>query len=211
MHMLPALVLAGVLSLMAGQSIAQPPDKPVVKSAIESKALRALGTGQLNELQTVAKDIRALKPAEQTKLPLRIRPDGIEFRFRGEFPADPARLKILEYILSDHSKAYESLFVIDAAELARLKKVGEALAAVKKAGKRAVLEYKLVWVEKGQARVEDLQDILSLLTDARRKALLEQLGFKESGLGGSMNVKVDASLLPTARTAGELLLAVHIQ
>src|SRR5262249_28102372 len=98
-------------------------------------------------------------------------------------------------VISNRDKDYESLLVAGREELDRLKRLGQALAALKKAGKRASLEYKLVWVDKGQARVEDLQSIVGLLEDAKRNEFLAQLVFNEYGLGGEMNVKADPAVL----------------
>ena len=118
---------------------------------------------------------------------------------------------MLEYVISNRDKDYESLLVAGRDELDRLKKLGQALAALKKAGKQASLEYRLVWVDKGQARVEDLQSIVGLLEEAKRNEFLAQLGFNEYGLGGEMNVKADHAVLPPSRTAAELLLTVRLR
>jgi hypothetical protein len=120
-------------------------------------------------------------------------------------------VEIAEYVVSSPEKEHESLLVVGAEELARLKDVGHALAALKKAGKRAVLGYQLVWAEEGKARVEDLQDVLGLLDEARRKEFLGQLRFNEWGLGGSLNVMADAALLPSRRTAAEVRLTVRLR
>jgi hypothetical protein len=209
--MIRAIAVGGVLLLWAACPLfAQEPEAPAKKEVVERQALRALGAGQVKRLQTVAASIRALKPADRAQLPFRVRPDGVEFRFHGEFPADRLRRDILEYVISDPGHSHESLLVVRPAEQARLKKVGEALAALKKAGKRASLEYKLVWTEKTQARVEDLQDIVGGLSDASRKAFLNQLGVNQFGLGGTMNVKADSAFLPSRRTSAAVLLIIRL-
>ena len=180
-------------------------------AVIEAGVLRAISTGSLNRLQAAAEDVRDLKPAQRTQLPLRIRPDRVEFRFRGEYPGGESVHEMLEYVISNRDKDYESLLVAGREELDRLKKLGQALAALKKAGKQASLEYRLVWVDKGQARVEDLQSIVGLLEEAKRNEFLAQLGFNEYGVGGQMNVKADPAVLPARHTAAELLLTVRLR
>lgn len=210
--MLRAIAVLGVLLLSAACPVrAQKPDERKEEADIEAQVLKALSTGSLIRLQAAAEDARDLKPDQPSRLKLQVRPGSIEFRFRGEFPADKVSLEGVEYLASSAAKDYESLLVVGPEELARLKKVGEALAALKKAGKQAVLEYKLIWVEDKRARVEDLQKIMGLLEDAERKRFFEQLRFNEHGLGGSLNTKADPAVLPARRIAAELLLTVRLR
>ncbi len=204
--MIRIIAVLAILSPRCGVR-AQEPDGRAAE--IEALALRALATGAADNLEAVAKEVRALKPAALTGLPLRIRPDAVEFRFRGEFRADQFSAEMLEYLISDPGHDYESLLIASPEERARLKKVGQAVEALKKAGARAEFDYKLAWTDDGRARVEDVQDILGLLNDTERKAYLNQLVFNDYGLGGSMNVKANTAVLPARRTAVELLLTVR--
>jgi hypothetical protein len=210
--MIRVIGLLSVLSLSAPiLALTHKPEERAAESVIETRVLRAISTGSLHRLQAAAEDVRDLKPAERAQLPFRIRPEAVEFRFRGEYPGGESVHEMLEYVISNRDKDYESLLVAGREELDRLKKLGQALAALKKAGKQASLEYRLVWVDKDQAHVEDLQSIVGLLQDAKRNEFLAQIGFNEYGLGGEMNVKADPALLPTRRTAAELLLTVRLR
>jgi hypothetical protein len=48
------------------------------------------------------------------------------------------------------------------------------------------------------------------LKDAERKEFLGQLRFNDYGLGGSLNVKANAAVLPVRQIAAELLLTVRL-
>src|SRR5262249_37329522 len=151
--------LLSALSLSA-VALAQAPAEPGPEAAIEPQVLRAITAGNLADLQKAAQAVRDLKPAARRPLPFRIQPDGVQFRFAGVFPGARLNVEMTEYPISDVRKDYESLLVAGPAELGRLKRLGTALAALEKGGKKATLEYRYAWVEGGKARVEDLRDIV---------------------------------------------------
>src|SRR5262249_49611054 len=151
------------------------PGGPPDEAAVEAAVLRALATGSFARLKAAGEDAHDLGPARRAKLPLRVRPDGVEFRFRGDYPGG-SPFQMLEYLASVPEKDYESMLVLTPAEMERLKKLGQALADLKKAGRRAELQYKLVWAEGDRARVEDVRDMLAGLGEDGAQAFFDQLG-----------------------------------
>jgi hypothetical protein len=202
--------LALLFGLTAAHALGERSDEQTAEATTEAQVLRAISAGSLEQLQAVAKDVRSRKPAERTQLPLRIRSNSVELSFQGVFPGERFSPERFEYLLSDARHDYESLLVVDAKELARLKKIGQALEALKKAGKQAALDYKIAWVEEGKARVENVEDILGLLDSTKRTDFLSQLAFGEFGLGGKLNVQADTAMLPARRTPATLLLTIRV-
>ena len=100
-------VLAALLA--ADGSEAKPQPRP---ADIEPAVLKVLRDGKPEALAAVAADIAALSPAARRDLPVRVRGDAVEFRFRGEFPGKDFSPEMLEYVIGPKEKNYEFRAVV---------------------------------------------------------------------------------------------------
>lgn len=178
-------------------------------ASIEARAVQALGEGKFRTLRALAAEIAELKPAKRSELPIRIRADVVEFRFRGEAPGERLTPDMLEYVVSDASKDYETLLIVGKAELDRALRLGQALADLTKRGRRPALEVKLAWVENGQPRVEDLRDIFRLVDADQADDFLDRLAPKSAGLE-AFNLKADPTALPAKRGPAEVIITIGL-
>ena len=207
-------MLRGLLALaLLGPAAPGEPDRntrdPRAADA-EARVLRALAREDLTALAALAREIHVPDPTKRRNLPLRIRRDVVEFRFRGEFPADKLAKEMLEYVVADAAKDYEALLVAGAGELERLGKLGEALDAWHGRGRPPALTVRLTWAEGGRTHVKDLAEILALEPPARRQEFVRQLEFNRAGLGGTLNLKADPKALPVKRVPAEVVIGVRL-
>jgi hypothetical protein len=68
----------------------------------------------------------------------------------------------------------------------------------------------MVWTDGEVPHAIDLADLLLPITSAERTQFLDQLAINSAGLGGSMNVKTDAGVLPRKRVPARLYLIVQL-
>lgn len=198
------VVLVGTFTSLAAAEGKEPSD-------VESRALRALGDGDAAALADLATEVGRLDVDMRRRLPLRIRADAIEFRFRGEYPGGEFNPEMFEYaICRVKEKEYESLLAVQRDEFARLQKLGEALARLAKSGRKPALDVRFVWTEGGRTQVERLHDVLRLETPARRDEFLHSLAVIESGLGTTTNLKADPATLPSKRIPAEVHVGVRL-
>src|SRR5262249_4003827 len=175
---------------------------------IEARTLSALQERDAKAVRAVALAINSLGDAERRRLPIRIRTDAVEFRFRGDFPGKELAGPYIEFLLSHPDRAYESLFLIDKTENERLQRLGKAVRDLSKAEKHVALTFKLAWADKGGAHVEDVEDILRLVDAQAREAALRALAIGPDGLRID-NVKIDPAALPLVRQPSQMLIIIR--
>jgi len=204
--------------LLTGAVVAQDPKELPGKAksgpadaTLEERALQALRDDDADALKAVAKDLAGLDAEKRRELPVRVRADGVEFRFQGTFPAKDFSPEMFEYVIARAGeKDYEATLAVGKAELARLQRLGRVLDHFKGKGKAKALEIKLAWAEKDKARVEDLGDLLRLESADKRGEFLKQLEINEYGLGGTLNVKADPEALPRERVPATVRITVRL-
>jgi hypothetical protein len=182
--------------------------KAATAGAMEEAVLKALAEGKRNWLAALVEDVKDLPVEQRKQMAFRLRSDAVEFRFRGEYPADKVSLDGLEYVASKAGeKDYESMLDVGPDELKRLLKLGAAVKQFGK-GKRVPMEVRMAWVEDGRPRVEALGDILRL--EPRQKEFLADLNFNEFGLL-AFNAKADPAALPAKRVPAEVTVTIKLQ
>lgn len=188
-----------LLAIFASASFAFAQSAP----KLEARALKAVGDRDEAALEGIAADIARLKENERRGLRFRVRPEAIEFRFKGQSQGQT----YIEFILSNKFRDYESLLVLDETELARLVKLANGINQRKE---KPSFEFRLLWSEKNIARSEDLFDVLGKIDfKERRKRQYPSLQWSEEGLRID-NVEVDAVFVPAAKQVAEMLVIVHL-
>jgi hypothetical protein len=181
------------------------------EATLEERALMALRDNDAEALEKLAKEVAGLDAEARRDLPVRVRADGVEFRFRGTFPAKDFSPEMFEYVIARAGeKDYEATLAVGKGEMARLQQLGRVLEQLKGKGKARALEIKLAWAEKDQGRVEDLGDLLRLEAAGKRNEFVKQLEINEYGLGGTLNVKADPEALPRERVPAMVLITVRL-
>jgi hypothetical protein len=176
----------------------------------EANARQALADGDAAALKQLAAEYRKLAPEVRSALPVRIRDDAVEFAFRGEFRGDQYSVEMLEYLVSGPGKDYESPVVAGDAELERVQALRAVFENRTQKGRGQTWSARLVWTDGEAPHSIDLADLLLPTTGAERTAFLDQIAINSAGLGGSMNVKTDAGVLPRKRVPVRLYLTVRL-
>lgn len=176
----------------------------------EERAVNALAAEDRKALKALAAEFQELSAAERRELPLRIRPDAVEFSFRGTFPADRNPADMLEYLVCGPGRDYETLLVASDTELKRVRGLLPFFKKHSGEGRRHWWSARLVWSEGDTPQSVDLTDLLAGLPAAERDRFRDQLGVNEYGVGCGTNVKADAALLPRKRTPALLLLTLRV-
>jgi hypothetical protein len=196
-----------LICLVAPAGATQPPD-PAPKW--EARAVAALAASDQKGLAALAAEYRQLTLEARRELPLRVRDDSVEFTFRGEYPADKTPWQMLEYLVCDAGRDYETLLVAPEAELRRVQALRPVFEKWGVDGRRRWWSARLVWAEDGVPRSVDLADLLILLDPKERDRFRDQLEVNSVGLGGSMNVEADPATLPRRRVPAVLLLTLRL-
>jgi hypothetical protein len=198
------LVLGALLA--ATGTWAQGPQPPDIEAAV----LEALERGRPDDLAAPLSAIRSLSAAARRDLPVRVYGDVVEFQFRGRFPGKEFQPERFEFVVARPGKEYETLLVVAQDEAARLDRLGVALRGLAKKSKVAPLEIKFAWEERGEARVEDLRDLLGLESAQKREAFLRGLTFYPRGGLGQENVRADPARLPASGGPTRVVVAVRL-
>jgi hypothetical protein len=172
--------------------------------------LKALEGGKPDDLAAPLSIIRSLSPAARRDLPVRIYGDVVEFQFRGRFPGKEFQPDMLEFVVARPGKEYETLLVVAEDEATRLDRLGVALQGLGNKSKVAPLEIKFAWEERGEARVEDLRDLLGLESVQKREDFLRGLTFYPRGGLGQENVRADPARLPASAGPTRVVVAVRL-
>jgi hypothetical protein len=197
--------LIALVTCLASFSLARADDP----AKWEARALKALAEGNRAALRALAAAFRDLPPGGRRELPVRIREESVEFSFHGEFRGDHFSAEMLEYLVSGPDKDYESLLVAPAAELERVQALRPLFVKLAEKKARRTWSARLVWTEDGLPQSVELADLLIRVLPEERERFLDRLGVNDAGLGGTINVKADAALLPRKRVPAKLLLTIH--
>ena len=162
-------------------------------ATLESRVIRAVIDNRPKLVAALVEELQALPAGERGKLPFRIYRESFEMRFDGvlstAFSPD-----FLEYLVSARQKDYESLVVVGEADIARLTSAQKLFEARKDGS--PIYRFQLAWSEDGQARVENIRDIIAVADPMLQRRFLSELRIMEAGLGGELNLKSDTSRLP---------------
>ncbi|HJZ94748.1 MAG TPA: hypothetical protein VKE40_28035 [Gemmataceae bacterium] len=176
----------------------------------EERAVAALAAEDRKALKFLAEDFQKLTPDARRDLPLRIREDSVEFAFRGEFPADKEPWKMLEYMVCDRGRDYETLLVAPDAELPRVEAMRPFFKKHSGEGRRHWWSARLVWAEAETPQSVELADLLAGLEPVERDRFRDELSPNGIGLGCGTNVKADIAALPRKRVPALLLLTLRV-
>jgi hypothetical protein len=197
------LLLLACSLLLCSLALAQQQDKPQ-PAKLEAKLLKAIADGQSSAIEAVGADILRLSEEERRELPFRVRPGAVEFRFRGTCP----RHTSVEFLLSNKNRHYESLLVLEKAEFERAEKVWK-VAKRAKATRPPLLEFKLLWREKDEARCEDLDDVFrKIKPKERQNSHYRWLEWEDDGLR-IPNISVDPAAQPRKAQAAQMLMVLR--
>jgi ankyrin repeat protein len=191
-------------------------DKPHSKGIIdlEARLRKALGDSKREAIDELAREVGKLKEEDRRKLPFRVRPGSVEFRFRGECPG---HTDSVEFVVSNKNGDYESLLVLSKTELERFEQLWKVIEHLARSGqlknvatkkhyglplREPALEANLLHVAMGQARLENLNNILL-------KKVGGYLSWEEDGLRLEGDRNMDKALVPSTRQPAELLVVVR--
>jgi hypothetical protein len=201
---IPLFALGWLVVAVGVARSADPPEKWV------ARAVSALADEDRKALKALAAEFQELSVAERRELPLRIRPDSVEFAFRGECPADRNPADMLEYLVCGPGRDYETLLVAPDAELKRVQGLRLFFQKHSGEGRRHWWSARLVWSEGDTPQSADLTDLLAGLPAAERDRFRDALSVNQYGVGCGTNVKADAALLPRKRTPALLQLTLRM-
>jgi hypothetical protein len=209
-----SLMLFGFLSLAALARSAQTGEAHPRAPKLEARLLKALGDLNKETIGELAKEVGRLEEEDRRLLPFRVRTGSVEFRFSGECPGHP---EYVEFVVSSKNRDYESLLVLSKAELQRSEQVWKVVERLAKAGELKSVAYKkflgvsprepalqlnLVFVVKGQARSENLDNLLLKKEGA-------YLDWEEDGARLNGDRKLDRALVPPMRQPAQLIVIVR--
>lgn len=171
---------------------------------LEAKLLTAVTVGKGDAVEAVGAAITQLSEEQRRGLKFRVRPGEVEFRFGGFCPSH----ETVEFLLSNRIRDYESLLVLDEAELERAAKVWKA-ATRAKATQPPFVQFKLLWMEKDKARCEDLEDAFRKVAPRQRKELFyPRLRWEDDGLR-IPNIALDRAAVPQTAQAAQVLVILR--
>jgi len=174
-------------------------------SELEARLIQALGDARADPIHALAKDVQRLTEEQRRTLPFRVRPGAVEFRFQGDCPGHTN----VEFVLSNKFFEYESLLVVNKADLERAGRMWKAIQQLAKAQQTPAMEFKLVFVQKGQARVEDLQNVFHKVDfKAQKDFYWRSLSWQDEGLRID-NSAMDPALVPTTPQRAEVIVIVR--
>jgi Ankyrin repeats (3 copies)/Ankyrin repeats (many copies) len=172
---------------------------------LEANLLKALADGKATATEELAADILRLSDQQRRGLKFRVRPNVMEFRFDGQCPGHHS----VEFLLSNKNRDYESLLVLDKTELERAARLWQVVRQLAKAGHPPALEFKLLFVEKGQARMEDLQNVFHKIDFKKQKDYYVRfLEWEDDGLR-IRDPDIDPATAPKGRQNAQMLIIVR--
>lgn len=195
------VLLVGILG--AGGGWTEEPDW-------ENRAVAALAAGDAPELRTLATEYRQLPPETRRALPLRIRPQSVEFSYRGEFPGDQEPWNFLEYLVAAESKGYEALLVASENELTRIQLL-RPLFEPRADGTQCAWSARLVWIEDASPQSVGLGDLVFAVDRQQLTDFRNRLAVREAGLGSTVNLVADPGSLPGRRVPALVQLTVRLE
>jgi hypothetical protein len=162
-------------------------------ATLEARVISAVVEDRPKLLAALVEEIQALPAEQKDKLPFRVYREALEMRFEGVLSTAFSR-DFLEYLVSVRQKDYETLVVVGEADIQRLSSAQKLFEARKDGA--PMYRFQLAWSEDGEARVEDLRDIIATADPKLQQRFLNELRILEAGLGGELNLKSDISRLP---------------
>jgi hypothetical protein len=172
---------------------------------LEARLLKALAEAKTEALATLAGDVQRLTAKQRKNLTFRLRPGAVEFRFLGECPGH----RDVEFVLANKNRDYEALLVISQADLERADRLWKVVRQLAKAGQLSALEFKLLFVDKGQARLEDLEDVFHKIDAKKRKDYYVRfLEWEDDGLR-IRDTDMDPALVPAVRQPAQIVIVVR--
>jgi hypothetical protein len=185
-------------------SIKQDEKKPS-PAEFEARLLKALADDNAPATEELAADIARLSDQQRRGLKFRVRPNAMEFRFDGQSPGHAS----VEFLLSNQNRAYESLLVLDKAELERVARLWQVVRQLAKAGHAPALEFKLLFVEKGQARIEDLQNVFHKINFKNQQDYFVRfLAWEEDGLR-IRDAEMDHATAPRGKQNAQMIIILR--
>ncbi|HMF15849.1 MAG TPA: hypothetical protein VKE98_01525 [Gemmataceae bacterium] len=182
----------------------QQKSEPPQPAELEAKLLKALADRNRSRIARVAADILCLSDEQRRSLKFRVRPGAVEFRFVGRCPGH----EDVEFLLSNQNRAYESLLVLEKAELTRAEKVWKA-AKLARATLPPFLQLKLLWMDKDKIRCEDLQDAFRKTDpNQRTKQYFSRLSWEDDGLR-IPNIPLDPAAVPHTDQTAQILIILR--
>jgi hypothetical protein len=172
---------------------------------IEARLLKAICDRKSSDIEALASDIRLLGDQQRHGLKIRVRPTAVEFRFDGECPGHDS----VEFLLSNKNRDYESLLIVSKTELERVAQVWQTVQQLVKAGQPPGLEFKLVFMEKGRPRIEDLQNVFWKIDFRERKNdFVRSLEWGDDGLR-IREPDMDPATVPRQRQDGQMIVILR--
>ncbi len=191
------------LLVLSAAASGQQPDRPD-PADLEEKLLKAIGQRQSAVVEEVGAQLVRLNEDQRRALRFRVRPGVVEFRFRGISPGHSD----IEFLLSNKNRDYESLLVLDKTKFARAGRVWTAAKGAKLIGPPFV-EFKLVWVEKGEPRTESLEDVFrKFVAKEGQDRYYRHFEWEDDGLR-IPNIPVDPAAVPKAGQVAEMLVILR--
>jgi hypothetical protein len=176
--------------------------------ALEARLVKALVSGDENELRSIRREVSRLDSARRADLRFRIDDGRAEFYFDGRYPYDQTDPELLEYIVSEAGvKDHETLLSVDKNEKRRI----EGLRPLFREDCRLLVNARLSWPDGRRNQSVNLCDILHQLSADERAEFDKQLVVNDAGLGGSKNVKGDREVLPQQPTSAKVTLVFRLR
>jgi hypothetical protein len=182
--------------------------REVELDALEARLVKALASGDENDLRSIRREVSRLDSTRRADLRFRIDDGRVEFYFDGKYPFDQTNPELLEYIVSAASvKDHETLLSVDKDEMRRV----EVLRPLFREECRLLVDARLWWPDGRHTRSVNLGDILHQLSADERAEFDKQLVVNDAGLGGSKNVKGDREVLPQEPTSAKVTLVFRLR
>ena len=206
------LVITSSVIFTASSLAEQTNDDSKLRTAtakLEDDVIAAMQGGMGKSFGQLRKEIQRLSPAARRSLSVSIRPGLFEWRFRGQHPADDLSPQMMEYVVSAKDKSYETLLVVEGAELARARRFGEAFNTLRRRRPDVEIDVRLIWSHEGRPREVTLWEVFSASEVKKINKFIKDLQGNEFGLGAD-NLEADQDALPSERVDALVIVTLRL-